>query len=135
MVSWWGIDSSFNNERIQISDVQLKNIAYGSLGYFGSRVRSKSIGRTIYTGRRSNFHLKTTPIHIPVHKYYCNYSYLRSHFSQLPKVVSKEIINRLFHKVSYASMKIDPVINIFSPNEVKLCPCICDHSMVTFGIP
>ena len=31
-------------------------------------------------------------------------------------------------------MKIDPVINGFSINEVKVHLHICDHSIVTFGI-
>ena len=44
MVSWWGTDSYFNNEQIQIGDTELMNAAYGSSGSFGSRVRSKSFG-------------------------------------------------------------------------------------------
>ena len=56
------------------------------------------------------------PIHKTVHKYDFNYSYLRSHLSWLPQVVAKEMINCFSQKVSYASMKIDPVINGFNPN-------------------
>ena len=37
----------------------------------------------------------------------------------LPQEVSKELINHLSHKVSYASMIIDPIIRVFSTNEVK----------------
>ena len=57
MVSWWGTDSYFNNEQIQIGDVELMNTAYG-FGSFGSRVRYKSIGHKTYTGKRSNFRSK-----------------------------------------------------------------------------
>ena len=49
--------------------------AYGSSGSFGSRVSSKYIGHNTYTGKRSNFCSKPTPIHGPVHKYDLNYSY------------------------------------------------------------
>ena len=37
-------------------------------------------------------------------------------------------------KVRYASLKIDPVINGFNPNEVKSHFHICDHLIVTFFI-
>ena len=57
------------------------NDAYVSSGSFGSRVRSKSIGHNKYTGKRSNFHSKTTPMHGPVHKYYLNFLYSIIHFS------------------------------------------------------
>ena len=90
MVSWWVIDSYFNIEKIHIRDIEILIYAYGSSGSFGSRVRSKSIGNKNYTGRRSNFRSKTTPIHGPVHKYYLNYSYSRSHFSRLPQAVAKK---------------------------------------------
>ena len=63
MVSWWVRYSYFNNEQIQISGVVLMNYAYGSSGSFGSRVRSKYIRHYPYTGRRSNFRSKPTPIH------------------------------------------------------------------------
>ena len=89
----------------------------GSSGSFGSRGRSKSIGRNTYTSRRINLCSKPTSINGPVHKSYLNYSCSRSHFSRLPQAVAKKIINRLSHKVSYASKIIDPVINGFSPND------------------
>ena len=54
--------------------------AYGSSGSFGSIVRSKSIGHNTYTGKISNFRSKPTPINVPDHKSYLNYSYSRSHF-------------------------------------------------------
>ena len=34
MISWWGTDSYFNNEQIQIGDIQMMNYAYGSSGIF-----------------------------------------------------------------------------------------------------
>ena len=58
MVSWWGTDSYFNNEQIQIGDIEFTTSAYGSSGLFGSRVRSKSIGHNTYTGRRINLRQK-----------------------------------------------------------------------------
>ena len=54
MVSWWGIDSYFNIEQIQIRDIVTMISAYGSSGSFESRVSSKSTGHNINTGRRSN---------------------------------------------------------------------------------
>ena len=48
--------------------------------------------------------------------------------------MAKEIIIRLEHKVSYYSMKNNPVINGFSPNDIKFHLDICDHSIVDFGI-
>ena len=48
--------------------------AYGSSGSFGSRVKSKSIGRNTYTGRISNICSKPTPIRGPVLRSYLNYS-------------------------------------------------------------
>ena len=68
MVSFWETDSYFNNELIQIDANEMMNSAYGSSELFVSIVRSKYIGHTIYKGRRSNFRLKPTPIHGPVHK-------------------------------------------------------------------
>ena len=91
--------------------------AYGSFGSFGSRVRSKSIGHNTYTGRRINLCSKPTPINVPVHKSYFNYSYSKSRFSMLPQAVAKRMIYRLPQKVIYASKIIDPVINEFSPND------------------
>ena len=89
MVSWWETYSYFNNELIHMSDVELRNAAYGSSGSFVSTVRSKSIGHNTYAGRRSNFCSKPTPIHGPVHKSDLNYLYYRSHFSWLPQAVAK----------------------------------------------
>ena len=63
---------------------------YGSSGSFGSIVRSKYVGHNIYTGRRSIFFSKTSPIYGPVHKSDLNYSYSRSHFSRLPQAFSKQ---------------------------------------------
>ena len=68
MVSWWGIDSYLNSKQIQMSDIEIMNAAFGSSGSFGSRFRSKCIVHNIYTGRRSNFCSKPTPINVPVHK-------------------------------------------------------------------
>ena len=73
MVSWWVIYSYFNNEWIQIGDIEIMTGANGSSGSFGSRVSSKSIGYNTYTGRRGNFHSKPTSIHGPIHKYDFNY--------------------------------------------------------------
>ena len=73
--------------------------AYGSSGLFGSRVRSKYIKHNTYTGRISNFHSKSTPIHGPFHKSDLNYSYSRSHFSRLPQAVAKKLIYRLSQKL------------------------------------
>ena len=49
MVSWWGTDSYFNNEQIQIGDIEIMTAAYGSSGSFGSRLSSKKIGHNTYT--------------------------------------------------------------------------------------
>ena len=133
MVSWWGIDSYFNIEQIQIRDVENMISAYGLSGLFGSRVRSKYIGHSINKGRRSNLRLRPTPIHGPFHESYLNYSYLRSHFSRSPQAVAKKLINRLSQKVSYASKIINPVIDGFNPNDESSHLRICDHSIVTFG--
>ena len=62
---------------------------YGSLGSFGSSVRSKSIGNNTNIGRISNFRSKSTPIHESEQKSDLNYSYSRSHFIMLPQAVSK----------------------------------------------
>ena len=90
MVSWWGIDSYFNIEQIQIRVIDILISAYGSSGLFGSIVRSKYIGHNTYTGRRSDFRSKPTPINGPVHKNDLNYSYSRIHFSRLPQAVAKK---------------------------------------------
>ena len=65
----------FHYENIQISDIEIMTTAYGSPGSFLSRVRSKYIGHNTYTGIRSSFCSKPTPIHEPVHKSDLNYSY------------------------------------------------------------
>ena len=83
--------------------------AYGSSGCFGSRVRYKYIIHNTYTGRKSNFRSKPTPIHGPVQKSDLNYSYQISLFSILPQAVAKKIIYRLYHKFSNTSNIIDPV--------------------------
>ena len=101
--------------------------AYGSSGSFGSRVRYKSIGHNTYTGRRSNFRSKPTPIHGQVKKSDLNYSHSRSHISRLPQAVSKNVINFLSQKVSYASNIIDPFIDGFSPNDESSHFHIYDH--------
>ena len=67
MISWWGTDSYFNNEKFKFSDIEIMTFAYGSPGSFRSRVRYKSIGHNTYTGRRFNFCSKPIPIHGPVH--------------------------------------------------------------------
>ena len=108
--------------------------AYGLSGSFRSRVRSKSIGHSTYTGRRIIFHSKTTPIRGPVQKYDLNYSYPRSHFSWWLQAVDKKIIFRLSQKVSYSTKIIDPVINGFSPNELIINLHVCYHSIVKFGV-
>ena len=108
--------------------------AYGSSVSFGSRVRSKSIVHNTYTGRRIIFHSKPTPIHEPVHKYDFNCSYSIRHFSRFTQEVSKELIDSLSQKFSYASKKVDLVINGFSPNEVRSHLHICDNSIFNFCI-
>ena len=89
MVSWWGKYSYFNDEQIQFSDVELMNAAYGPSGSFVSIVGSKFIGHNKFSGRRSNFCSKPTPIHGPVHKCDFNYSYSVSHFIWLPQAAAK----------------------------------------------
>ena len=110
------------------------NAAYGSSGYFVSRVRSKSIVNTTYACRRSNFPSKTTPINGPVHKSNLNYSSFRSHFSRLPQAVAKRLSFRLSQKVSCYFKNIYPVINGFSTHEVRSHLHIFDHSIVTFVV-
>ena len=110
------------------------NSACVSSGLFGSIFRSEYIGHNIYTGRRSNFHLKITPIHGPVHKSDLDFSYLRSRFSWLTQAYYKGLINSLSQKVSSASMIIGIVINVFSTNEEKSYFQIFDQSIVTFCI-
>ena len=44
------------------------------------------------------------------------------------------MINRLTQKGSYASMKVDPIINVLITNEVKAHLQIFDNSIVTFGL-
>ena len=36
-------------------------------------------------------------------------------------------------KVGYTSMMVDPVINVYTPNELKIHLHICDHSIINFG--
>ena len=119
MISWWGRYSYLNNEPIKIIDVVLMNDAYGLSGLFESIVRSKSIAHNKHTGRRINFCSKPTPIHGPVHKSDLNYLYSMSHFSWLPQGVGKVLINRLYQKVSYDYIIIDPVNNGLVPLKYK----------------
>ena len=63
-----------------------------------------------------------------------NYSYSISHFSWLTQAVAKNIIYHLFQKVSCVSKISDPVINGFSPHEVRIHLHICDYSIIAFGI-
>ena len=59
---------------------------------------------------------------------------MRSHFIRLLQAVSKELINCLYHKVSYYYIITDPVITLFSPNEIKTYLRIYYQSIVNFGI-
>ena len=131
-MSWWVKNSYFNHEQIHIGGIEIMTDSYGSSESFGSRVRSKFIGHNKYTFRRIIFHSKPTLIHGPVHNSGLNYSYSRSHFSRLPQVVAQKLINRLSHKVSYASKIIDIIINGFIPHEVIIHLYICYHSIVLF---
>ena len=133
MVFWWGRYSYFNDELIQISDIEIMNAAYGSSGYFGSRLRSKCIGHNNYMGKMEYLHSEIAPLHRPVHKPELIFPYYRRHFSRLPKVVYKKIINSLSQKVSYDSKTIDLVISGFSLNEERIHLNIFDPSIVTFG--
>ena len=130
MVYWWVIDSYFNIEQIKIPDIKNMISAYGLSECFGSIVSYKSIGHNDYRGRRINFRSKPTPIYGPVQKSDLNYSYSRSHFSRLPQVAAKKLINSLFKKVSYAYKIIDQVINGFIPNDESSNLHICDYSIV-----
>ena len=40
----------------------------------------------------------------------------------------------MYQKFSYASKRIDLVINVFSPNDISSHLHICEHSIITFGI-
>ena len=92
MVSWWGTDSYFNFEQIQIGNIEVMTATYGSSGSFGSRLRSKYIENNTYTVIISHFHSKPVPIHGPIHKYDLNYLYSRIYFSRLPQSVAKRLI-------------------------------------------
>ena len=72
-------------------------------------------------------------MHGPVNKYELNFLYYISNFSRLPHAVAQILINRLSQKVSYYSMEIDPVMNEFSPNEVRSHMQIFYHSIINFG--
>ena len=52
----------------------------------------------------------------------------------LPQAAAKKLVYHLSQKFSYASKIIDPVINVFSPNDESSHFHICDHYIVTFGI-
>ena len=49
MVSWWGWKKYFNNEQIQISDIENFNSAFWSSGSFGSIIGSIFSGHNTYT--------------------------------------------------------------------------------------
>ena len=68
MVYLWGIDSYLNIEQIQIRGIEIMISAYGSLGLFGPRERSKYIEHNTYKGRGINFRSRPTSIHELVHK-------------------------------------------------------------------
>ena len=51
-----------------------------------------------------------------------------------PQAVSKVLISCLSQTFSCDYMMIDPVINVFSPNEVRIHLHICDNSIITFEI-
>ena len=132
MVSWRGRDSYFNDKQIQMSAIEIMNVAFGSSGSFGSRCWSQCIGHNIYAGRRSNFRSKISPIHGPVHKLELNFSYSRRYFKRLPQAVSKRLINSFCINLAHASMVIDTVINGFIPNEGSSSFKMCDNSIITF---
>ena len=134
MVSWLVTYSYSNNEQIRVSDVDLMNAIYGSSGLFWSLVRSNKNIYNIYTAINSILSSEPTSIHGPVRKFDLNYSFSRIHFSRIPQEADNFLTNRLYHTVSYTPTNIYPVINEFSPNEVKRHLHICDQSIVTFGI-
>ena len=90
MVSWWGIDSYFNIEQIQIGNIDVMISAYGLSGSFGSRIRYKSIGHNTYPCIRGNLRLEPIPFHGTLHKSDPNYLYWRNQLIRLPEAVSKE---------------------------------------------
>ena len=72
LIDLWSHGGELNHiskmKKIQTCNIKIMNSEYGSSVSFGSRVRSKYIGHNTYTGRRSNFRSKPTPIHGPFHK-------------------------------------------------------------------
>ena len=62
------VRSSFKNEYIRLSDIEIMNASFGSSGSFVSIVRSKFIVHNACIGRRSNFRSNPTPIHGTVQK-------------------------------------------------------------------
>ena len=105
---------------------------YGSSGSFVSILRSKYIVQNTYSGRRINFHSKPTPIQRPAQ----NLTWI-IHTREVTSVgYHKQFLNlkKLYQKVRYSSKIIDPVINLFIPNEVRSHFHIYDHSIVKFGI-
>ena len=117
-----------------MNDVEIMNAAFGASVSFGSIDRSKCIGHTTFSFRSSSFHSKSTPIHGPVHRSEYIFSYFRIYFSWLPQAVPRIIINIFSHKVSYTFMMIDPLINVFIPNEVRSYFQILDHLIITLEI-
>ena len=107
MVSLLVGHSYFNNEQIKISDVEIMNAAFGSLGSFRSRFRSKCIGHNNYIDINIKYHSKPTPIHVPVHKSELIFLYSIRKFSWLPRAVSKGLIIFLSQNIIYASIAID----------------------------
>ena len=51
----------------------------------------------------------------------------------LPQAVYKMVVNSLSQKVIYASMTIDPVISVCSPNEDRIHLAYFIHKVTTFG--
>ena len=51
MVSFWVRGSYFNNQQIQIGNIEIMSDSFSFPGYFGSKVGSKCNGHKIYTGK------------------------------------------------------------------------------------
>ena len=62
------IDSYFNTEKFKFVILKILFLHMVIQDHFGYRVRSKSIGNTTYTDKRSNLLSKPTPINEPVNK-------------------------------------------------------------------
>ena len=68
---------------------------------------------------------------INMNLYFCNKEVTSVNY---PQADSKGLTNCLYHNVSYTSIMMDRVINIFSTNEVRSHFHIYDDSIITFGI-